>query len=105
MAVQTFSVLVFDMAHTGEPDGEHTIDGFASVDAARAYAEARVRSSVEELRAPNRSAADLRRLWHIYGEDCTVLGGAFSGRDHLDRYIAEPAGPAEIDWPSLAPRR
>lgn len=103
MSGQTHAVLVFDMARTGEPDGERVVDGFVSVDAARAYAEARVRASVEELRANGQGPDALRSLWHIYGEDCVVIGGGYSGRDHLDRYIAMPADPDETDWPSLAP--
>lgn len=97
-------MLVFDMGRTGEPDGERLVSGFATVEAARAYAEARVRASVEELRKPNQSAAELRSLWHIYGEDCSVLGDAWKGREQLDLYIALPATPAECDWAALTPR-
>lgn len=98
------AVLVFDMARTGEPDGERIVSGFADVGSARAYAQARVRASIEELRQPGMAASELRTLWHMYGEDCTVLGGGFRGYDMLDRYIAEPATPGECDWPSLGPR-
>jgi hypothetical protein len=56
------------------------------------------------LRADGQSPAELRSLWHIYGEDCSVPGDTFKGRDELDRYIARPATPAETDWPALAPR-
>ncbi|MGX5840831.1 hypothetical protein ACWGTI_08930 [Mesorhizobium sp. ArgA1] len=56
-----FAVLVFDMAKTGEPDGEQLISGFATLDAATSYAIARVRASVEELRKPGIAAAELRR--------------------------------------------
>ena len=102
-AAASWAVLVFDMARTGEPDGERLVDGFASLEAARAYAEARVRGSVEELREPGQAPDALRRLWHMFGEDCVVIGGGYSGRDALDRYIARPADAAETDWPSLAP--
>ncbi len=102
---ETHSVIVFDMARTGEPDGEHLIAGFPSLEAAKAYAEARTRASVEELRAPGQSAAELRSLWHVYGEDCTVLGHEFTGRAALDFYVANPAAPKEIDWAALAPAR
>lgn len=98
-----FSVLVLDMAHTGEDDASLTISGFASFEAARAYAEARTRASVEELRADGQTAAELRSLWHLYGEDCLVSGGGFAGRDRLDAYIARPATAGECDWPALAP--
>jgi hypothetical protein len=100
-----FSVLVFDMAHTGEPDGERVIDGFATVEAARAYAEARVRDSVEELRQPGQTPEYLRSLWHVYGEDCAVLGDGWRGREQLDLYIAVPATASEREWSKLTPRR
>jgi hypothetical protein len=91
------------MALTGEPDGERRIDGFATLAAAQAYAEARMRASVEELRSENQTASELSSLWRIYGEDCVVLGGGFKGRDHLARYVATPAMPEQCDWASLAP--
>jgi hypothetical protein len=104
MMTKTFAVLVIDMAHAADEDGSRVVDGFAGFEAARAYAEARTRASVEELRGESRqSAAELRSLWHIYGEDCLVIGGGYVGRDLLDRYIATPASRAERDWTALAP--
>ena len=102
---ESISVLVFDMAHTGEADGERIVSGFADLTAAHAYAEARVRASVEELRRPGLSNPDLRTMWHIYGEDCAVLGDSFWGHDRLDWYIANPAAPSDCDWASLAPEK
>lgn len=99
----TFGVLVFDMAHAGEPDGERIVPGFATLAEARAYAEARIRSSVEELRAGARSSAELRSLWHLYGEDCSVIGDTQSTTD-IDLYIAVPATRVETDWAALTPR-
>ena len=86
-----FTVLVFDMARTGEPDGELMVRGFETLDAATSYAIARVRASVEELRKPGIAAAELRQLWHIYGEDCSVLNADVRGSDLLDDFIATPA--------------
>ena len=83
--------------------GYRVVDGFASFEAARAYAEARTRASVEGLRAADRTSAELRTLWHLYGEDCLVVGGGFSARDELDYYVALPASPAQCDWTRLAP--
>ena len=99
----SFAVLVIDMAHTGDAEGSSVVDGFASFAAARAYAEARTRASLEELRGEDQSAAALRSLWHLYGEDCLVIGGGFCGRDSLGDYIAHKASAAECDWPRLAP--
>jgi hypothetical protein len=100
---ESFAVLVLDMSRTGEDDDSRVIDGFASLEAARDYAEARTRASVEELRKPGQSEEELRTLWHIYGEDCLVLGGGYSGRESLDYYITWPAKPSQIDWAALAP--
>lgn len=98
-----YSVLVFDMAHTGEPDGERLVKGFRDLETARAYAEARVRSSVEELRKPDVSREQLSRLWHIYGEDCSVLGDSYRGVDRLPDYIGTPATPEQCEWVHLTP--
>jgi len=92
------------MARTGEPDGEHMVRGFETLDAATSYAIARVRASVEELRKPGIAAPELRQLWHIYGEDCSVLNTNVRGSDLLDDFIATPATPAECNWQALAPR-
>ena len=88
----------------GEQDGEHIVSGFADLAAARAYAEARVRASVEELRRPGIANSDLRTLWHIYGQDCAVLGDSFWGHERLDWYVANAAPPSACDWTSLAPK-
>ncbi|MFI0845423.1 hypothetical protein [Mesorhizobium sp. IMUNJ 23232] len=101
-ADQEFSVLVFDMAHRGEPDAERIVPGFGSLAEARAYAEARVRSSVEELRKQGIAAGELRSLWFLYGEDCKVLGQTSS--TDIDLYITVSATSAECDWPALTPR-
>lgn len=101
----TFTVLVLDKAHAGEPDGERIVPGFATLAAATDYAVARVRDSVEELRAADQDAAKLRALWQVYGEECVVIGASVRGGDLLDLFIAEPASPAERDWKALVPRR
>ena len=100
-----FTVLVFDMAKTGEPDGEHMVSGFGTLDAATSYAIARVRASVEELRNPQITATELSQLWHLYGEDCSVLNANVRGSDLLDEFIATPATSAECDWQVLTPRQ
>jgi hypothetical protein len=99
----SFSVLVFDMAHTGDDDGEHRVNGFATLADAREYARRRTRASIEELRKPEMTAAELRELWTLFGEDCSVLGDSYCGSSELGHFIAEPAGTGECDWPLLAP--
>lgn len=99
-----FSVVVFDMARTREPDGERIVSGFATLDDATAYSIARVRASVEELRSQDSPSQELRSLWHLYGEDCSVLDTPVRASDLLDEFIAKPATPAECNWKALAPR-
>jgi hypothetical protein len=62
-----YSVLVFDMASTGQPDGERMVHGFRDLATARAYSEARLHPSLEELRKPGITAVELSRPWHMYG--------------------------------------
>ena len=82
-----FSVLIIDNAHYMEPETERVIDGFATLDEAIAFAKKRVRDSVEELRSPGISKTDLRKLWLLYGENTTVIGGHYSGTDDVDYFI------------------
>ncbi|MDT5272474.1 MAG: hypothetical protein QOH49_4660 [Acidobacteriota bacterium] len=86
-----YSVLIIDMAHY-DADEEQTVGGFQTFEAAKAYARQFVRRSVEDLRAPNQSAADLRRLWHSFGEDAVVVGGEerYAGSHELDHFIEHP---------------
>ena len=62
-----FCVIVMDLFHYQDPEHELEVSGFATPEAARAYAEARVRDSVEEFRRPGisvraqRAVVDVRR--------------------------------------------
>ena len=69
-----WSVLVLDMARYQDEEGERTVGGFGSFEAARDYARRRVVASLEELRKPGQTAAELRALWLRYGEDALVPG-------------------------------
>ena len=97
-----FSVLVIDMAHYDAGE-DAVVRGFQTFGAAKEYARRRVRASVEELRAPGQSKAELRRLWHIFGEDALVNGGAesYAGSHELDYFIAHPATEEERDWQAV----
>ena len=92
-----YSVRVVDMAHYMDEDGEQTVGGFESFEAAKAYARYIVRRSVEDLRAANQPSADLRRLWHMFGEDAFVVGGEehYAGSHDLDEFIANPRAAGE----------
>src|SRR5258708_33765065 len=82
-----YSVLIIDNAHYMDPETERIVEGFATLDEAIAFARNRVRSSVEELRSPGISKTDLRKLWLIYGENASVIGGDYSGGNEVDYFI------------------
>jgi hypothetical protein len=88
----SYSVRIIDMAHYMDESEEYTVGGFESFEAAKAYARYIVRRSVEELRAANQSPADLRRLWHMFGEDALVVGGeeSYAGSHDLHEFIERP---------------
>jgi len=88
--VTTYSVLIIDMAHYQDPDSERTVEGFATLEEAKAFARNRVRSSLEELRSEGQSHEELRKLWSIYGEDAIVIGGEYAGATELDYFIDHP---------------
>ncbi|MCA1635424.1 MAG: hypothetical protein LC802_17475 [Acidobacteria bacterium] len=98
----SYSVLIIDMFHY-DPEEDYTIDGFPSVELANEFARRWVRDSVEELRAGNGTREELRRLWHTFGEDASVLGGEphYAGSHELDFFIAHPATTAERDWQEI----
>jgi nucleotide-binding universal stress UspA family protein len=87
----SYYVLIIDMAHY-DAEEEQTVGGFETFEAAKAYARDFVRRSVEDLRAPNQSAEDLRRLWHHFGEDAVVVGGEerYAGWHDLAVFIERP---------------
>lgn len=101
----TYSVLILDMAHYQDPDHEIQVSGFPTLEAAQEFARRRVRASIEELRSPEMSPEELRRLWHLYGEDALVPGAGWAASHELDQFLAAPAGPEETDWASLDPRK
>lgn len=100
---ETFSVRILDMFHHGDPDEEFTISGFKTFEAAREYARRRTRDSVEENRPLSTSPQELREQWFMFGEDCLVLGGEYSGFEELDFFITNPATAEERDYVSLKP--
>jgi hypothetical protein len=79
-----YSVLVIDMAHYQEPESERVITGFSTKEEAIAYARNRVRDSLAELRKPDQSPEELRRLWTIFGEDACVPGEDYTASNELD---------------------
>ena len=86
---KTFSVLIIDNFHF-DPEHDIIIEGFPTIELARDYARCIVRSSVEHHRKPNQTAAELRKLWHLFGENATVLGQGYRGSKELDFFIENP---------------
>jgi hypothetical protein len=102
---KTFSVLVMDMYHSMDREEQSQVDGFQTYEAAREYVRRRTRDSVQEERPNSTSPKDLEDRWYMFGEDCLVMGGDYSGGEELDFFIANPATPEERNWTSLSPDR
>ena len=98
---QNYSVLIIDMSYDAEKD--FVIEGFPTVQLANEFARRRVRDSVEELRGLNQTNEDVRRLWHMFGEDASVVGGEphYAGSHELDYFIEHPATSEERDWQAI----
>jgi hypothetical protein len=98
---RNYSVLIIDMSYDTEKD--FVVKGFPTVQLANEFARRWVRDSVEELREPEQTKEELRRSWHMFGQDASVLGGEphYAGSHELDYFIERPATAEERDWPSI----
>jgi len=96
-----YSVLIIEMSHYQDPDGEYEVSGFPTLDLAREFAMRWVRDSVEELRKQKQTAEQLRKLWFTYGEDASVIGGDYTASSELDHFIKHPATDEERDWKAV----
>jgi hypothetical protein len=98
---QNYSVLIIDMSYDDEKN--FVVQGFPTVQLANEFARRRVRDSVEELREPKQIKEELRRLWHMFGQDASVLDGEphYAGSHELDYFIEHPATAEERDWQAI----
>lgn len=98
---QGYTVLIIDMSYDAEKD--FVIEGFPTVQLANEFARRRVRDSVEELRGLNQTNEEVRRLWHMFGQDASVVGGEphYAGSHELDYFIEHPASGEERDWQAI----
>ncbi|HEY0098686.1 MAG TPA: hypothetical protein VGB76_06995 [Pyrinomonadaceae bacterium] len=98
---QGYSVLIIDMSY--DEAKNFVMEGFPTVELANEFARRWVRDSVEELRGLNRTREEVRRLWHTFGEDASVLGGQphYAGSHELDYFIEHPATATERDWRAI----
>jgi hypothetical protein len=97
-----YPVLIIDMSYDSEKD--FVIEGFPTMELAREFARRRVRDSVENLRGANGAKEEVRRLWHMFGEDASVLGGEpphYAGSHELDYFLDHPATAEERDWQAI----
>lgn len=93
----SYSVFVIDMSYDSEKD--FTVSGFPAVRLANEFARRRVRDSLEELRREGQTREELRRLWHMFGQDATMPGHEprYAGSHDLDYFIEHPATREERD--------
>ena len=99
---ESYSVLVIDMFHY-DPEEDYVVSGFPTFGLAKEFSRRRVRDSVEEHRRPGISPEELRRMWHTFGEDASVIRGEphYAGSHELDFFIAHPATADERDWRAI----
>ncbi len=102
MKGMSYSVLIIDMFRY-DPKEDYVIDGFPTFELAKEFARRRVRDSVEEQRRPGRPKEELRRMWHAFGEDASVIRGGphYAGSHELDYFIEHPATAEERDWQAV----
>ena len=95
----SYPVLIIDLFRH-DPEADYVVDGFPTYELAKEFARRWVRDSVEEQREPGQSKEDLRRMWHTFGEDASVMRGEphYAGSHELDFFIEHPARPEERDW-------
>lgn len=92
-----YSVLVIDNFHL-DPEEDYIIDGFPTLELAKEFARRRTRATIEEFRKEGKSKEEIIKLWHTFGESCSVLGGGYAASSELDFFIENPATKEEIDW-------
>jgi hypothetical protein len=102
MSLMSYSVLIIDLFRH-DPEEDYVVSGFPTFELASEFARRWVRDSVEEQRQPGQSQEELRRMWHTFGEDASVLGGEphYAGSHELDFFIEHPARPEERDWQAV----
>lgn len=101
MTRDTYSVLIIDMYHYQDEDENYEVDGFPTLELATEFARHWTPASVEHQRKPRKSREELRKMWHMFGEDAMVIGGGYTGSSELDFFVDHPATPDEVDWKAI----
>lgn len=86
---KSYSVLIIDNFHF-DPEDDMIIEGFPTIELAIEYARCIVRSSIEHHRKPDQTKKELKQLWHLFGENASVLGHKYRGSEELDFFIDNP---------------
>jgi hypothetical protein len=97
-----YAVLIIDRFQH-DPAADYVIGGFPAFELAKEFARRWVRDSVEEQRKPGQSTEELRRMWHSFGEDASVINGEphYAGSQELDYFVEHPATAEERDWQAI----
>lgn len=97
-----YSVLIIDMFRH-DPEEDYVVSGFPTFELAKEFARRWVRDSVEAQRKSGQSKEELRRMWHTFGEDASVIQGEphYAGSHELDFFIEHTATAAERDWQAV----
>ncbi len=96
--------VVIDNDQPGNPEKQRHVRGFHDHDHALAWAERRVRASLERYRRDASASPDaVRAAWERGGEDVRVDGHRV-GAARIADFAARPASAEEMDFEALAPR-
>jgi len=97
-----YSVRIIDMFHYDEEE-DYFIGDFPTFELAKEFARRWVRDSVEGQRKSGQSGEELRRMWYMFGEDASVIGGEphYAGSHELDFFVSHPATEEERDWKTI----
>ena len=85
---KSYSVLIIDNFHF-DPDEDYLVEGFPTLALAKEYSRRIVRTSIEHHRKSDQTKDELRQLWHLFGENASVMGDPYRGSDELDFFINE----------------
>ncbi|MBX9605272.1 MAG: hypothetical protein K2Y51_03565 [Gammaproteobacteria bacterium] len=95
---ESYSVLVTDLFHFMDQEGQKLETGFPTWEAARNYARAKTWSSVQGHKKAGLSADEVKRLWMAFGESAIVIGGpSYSAKDEIDYFLHHDPRPEDSD--------
>ena len=100
---KSYSVLVTDLFHFMDEEGQTLETGFPTWEAARNYARAITWSSVQAHKKPELSADEVKRMWMAFGECAIVIGDpGYSAKDEIDYFLENDPTPTVADHSRIA---